>query len=129
MVFGETIDFGDAISGFSSGAGNDVIDFNASLNRGSSTSYEDSNTFETFTVSALATVGTNNVVVVVSNSITGYASATLVATALVAITPLTSGNTVLLATGNGTNTHLWYWQGTGLTITGADLTSVAELSR
>ncbi|NQV99064.1 MAG: FecR domain-containing protein [Rhodospirillales bacterium] len=123
VVIDKIADFGDVIDGFQEGAGNDVIDFNATLSRGNS------NAFETLSVGNA--VGAHTVFVTYTTVIASYSDATAVALALDTLSGLSAGNAMLFAVGNltNTNTHLWYWQGSGDgSIDAAELTSVAELT-
>ncbi|MCK5778796.1 MAG: FecR domain-containing protein [Rhodospirillales bacterium] len=119
-----TSEFGDTISAFTAGGGGDIIDFNATVSRGTSTVFE-----------ALATGGTvqaNTAVVSYTTDVAAYTTAATVATALNNLTGLSAGNTMLFAVGNGTDSRLWYWADGQVTADGTvesgELSQVADLS-
>jgi len=121
IILAGASEFGDTITGFTAGAGGDKIDFNAAFSRGTSDAFQ--------SLATSGAVGTNAAIVNYTTSIANYSTATDVATALNTLTGLAAGNKILFVTGNGTDSHLWYWQDTANgTVESGELLSVAELS-
>ncbi len=125
IVYGATGEYGDSVTGFTAGASGDVIDFNVTLSRGTGVNFE--------ALATGGTVGTNTAVVNYTTDISNYTTAGDVATAMNTLGGLATGNKLLFAAGNGTNTRLWQWQdGAGGTSDGTvdagELTTVADLN-
>ena len=120
-----TSEFGDSLTSFAAGASGDVVDFDVTVSHGTSTGFE--------SLTSSGTVGANTAVVNITTNITNYSTAGDVASALTSLGGLSSGDKLLLAVGNGTDSRLWYWNdGTGGTSDGniesGELTNVATVS-